>query len=130
MGVDPQDVTLTWGSEQIVTWHRPTALAMQDYITQRHGKPWHEEIGMKISFAEYHLYGTYVNYVAPNNPNIFYSDTHYCKSLWTREQAAKTTVREFCAHLEPPLAAVCIQSLLDADMNTITEIVDTAIAAK
>ena len=129
IGLDPKDITFFWGSEQIVTWHRQTVLDMLNYVSARQGKPWHEAIGRKLNFAEYHLYGTFVIYVQKNNPHIFNSPVLYCKSLWTKEQASQVDVREFCRTLQPQQAAVCIQSLIGADMKTITAIVDEAIAA-
>nr|WP_281432920.1 DUF6492 family protein [Aestuariivirga litoralis] len=131
VGVEPTpDKTAFWGQEQIVTWHRQTVLDMLDYITKLQGKPWHEAIGRKLNFAEYHLYGTYVLYVQKNNPHLFDDELLYCKSLWTRDQAVGVDVREFCLTLAPHQSAVCIQSSLGADIATITSIVDEAIAAK
>ena len=130
LGLNPDDIHIYWGGDQLVTWHRQTVLAMQDFLSRRHNKPWHEAIGMKLNFTEYQLYGTYVLYVQKDNPHIYKDGTIYCKSLWTKEQAATHDVRAFCRDLQPHEAAVCVQSLIGSDMATITAIVNEAIAAK
>lgn len=130
LGFDPKDIRTFWGKDQLVTWHRETVIAMQDFLSKRHGKPWHQAIGKRLGFGEYHLYGTYVLHAQRNNPHVFMSDAVYCKSLWTKKQAASTDLREFCRSLKSPEVAVCIQSLIGSDMATLREIVDAAIAAK
>ena len=99
-------------ADPIITWHPPTAVAMQDYLSQLHKKPWHEAIGSKIMFSEFMLYILFVNYIQKSNPHLYEDNTIYCKTLWSKETAKTTDIADFCSSLEPEQVAVCIQSLI------------------
>ena len=111
-GLSVSEVTKCVYEDQIVTWHRPTAIAMQDYLSKLHNKPWHEAIGAKIMFSEYTLYILFVNYIQKSNPHLYEDNTIYCKTLWTKETAKTTDIADFCSSLRPEQVAVCIQSLI------------------
>ena len=114
--------------DQIMTWHRPTVLAMQDHLSSLHGKPWHEAIGSKLMFSEFQMYALFVEYIQKNNPHIYRDNTHYCKTLWTKELANEVDLADFCSDLEPEHVAVCIQSLIGIKQEVIEKQFETALA--
>jgi Family of unknown function (DUF6492) len=114
-------------ADPIITWHRPTAVAMQDFLSKLHNKPWHEAIGAKIMFSEYMLYIMFVNYIQRTNPHLYEDNTVYCKTLWSKETAKTTDIAEFCSSLEPEQVAVCIQSLIGIPIKVYAEELQHAI---
>ena len=129
-GLSVSEVTKCVYEDQIVTWHRPTAIAMQDYLSKLHNKPWHEAIGAKIMFSEYTLYILFVNYIQKSNPHLYEDNTIYCKTLWTKETAKTTDIAEFCSSLEPEQVAVCIQSLIGIPIKAYADELQKAIQRK
>ncbi len=122
-----RDATKCVYKDPIVTWHRPTAVAMQDYLSKLHNKPWHEAIGSKIMFSEYMLYIMFVNYIQKSNPHLYEDNTIYCKTLWTKEAAKTTDIAEFCSSLGPDQVAVCIQSLIGIPIKVYADELQLAI---
>ena len=116
--------------DPIITWHRSTAVAMQDFLSKLHNKPWHEAIGAKIMFSEYMLYIMFVNYIQKTNPHLYEDNTVYCKTLWSKETAKTTDIAEFCSSLEPEQVAVCIQSLIGIPIKVYAEELQHAIGRK
>jgi Family of unknown function (DUF6492) len=114
-------------ADPIITWHRPTAVALQDYLSKLHNKPWHEAIGAKIMFSEYMLYIMFVNYIQKTNPHLYEDNTVFCKTLWSKETAKTTDIAEFCSSLEPEQVAVCIQSLIGIPIKVYAEELQHAI---
>ena len=126
-GLSVSEVTKCVYEDQIVTWHRPTAIAMQDYLSKLHNKPWHEAIGAKIMFSEYTLYILFVNYIQKANPHLYEDNTIYCKTLWTKETAKTTDIADFCSSLKPEQVAVCIQSLIGIPIDVYAQQLERAI---
>ena len=114
-------------ADPIITWHRETTVAMQEYIFKLHHKPWHEVIGSKIMFSEYMLYILFVNYIQKANPFLYEDNRVYCKTLWTKETAKTTDIAEFCSSLEPEQVAVCIQSLIGIHIDVYAQQLERAI---
>ena len=114
--------------DQIVTWHRPTVMAMQDYLSGLHQKPWHEVIGSKLMFSEFQMYALFVEYVQKDNPFIYRDNTYYCKTLWTKQIAGEVDLANFCADLGPEHVAVCIQSLIGINQGAIEKQFQAALA--
>jgi len=117
LGLNPLETTRLATDDPMVTWHRPTAIALQEYLTELHKRPWHEAIGSKIMFAEFQMYSLFVDYIQKNNPLIYRDNTVYCKTLWTKEQAHETDIETFCTNLTQNQVAVCIQSLIGIDLD-------------
>jgi Family of unknown function (DUF6492) len=126
LGLNLSDLTKFWGDDQIVTWHRETVLALQNFIAAKYHQPWHQAAGWKIHISEYHLYSLFVTDVQRQNPNHFIDNTIYCKGLWSKEDAAKTDILAFCKDLHPPQFVVCVQSLIGADMNILNAAFEAA----
>lgn len=127
LGLSAHEATRCVSEDQFVTWHRATVVAMQDYISKLHKKPWHEAIGSKIMFAEYVLYILFVNYIQKSNPHLYEDNTIYCKTLWTKETAKTTDIADFCSSLDPQQVAVCIQSLIGIPIEAYADELQQAI---
>ena len=130
LGLSASEATKCVYEDQIVTWHRPTAVAMQDYLSKLHSKPWHEAIGAKIMFSEYMLYIMFVNYIQKSNPHLYEDNTIYCKTLWSKETAKTTDIADFCSSLEPQQVAVCLQSLIGIPIKVYAAELQRAIRRK
>jgi Family of unknown function (DUF6492) len=130
LGLSASEATKCAYDDPIITWHRPTAVAMQDYLSKLHNKPWHEAIGAKIMFSEYMLYIMFVNYVQKSNPHLYEDNTIYCKTLWTKEAAKTTDIADFCSSLKPEQVAVCIQSLIGIPIKVYADELQQAIRRK
>ena len=116
--------------DPIVSWHRATAIAMQDYLSKLHQKPWHEAIGSKLMFSEYNLYMLFVNCIQKSNPFLYRDNNIYCKTLWAKEDAKKISVADFCSSLTSEQVAVCLQSLIGIDPALVEQQLDQAIRYK
>lgn len=127
LGLSHDEATRCFYKDPIVTWHRPTAVAMQDYLFELHRQPWHEAIGSTIMFSEYSLYIMFVNYIQKSNPHLYEDNTIYCKTLWTKEAAKTTDIAEFCSSLGPDQVAVCIQSLIGIPIKVYADELQLAI---
>ena len=123
---DIRPTRFAWG-DALVTWHRATVIAMQDYLSKLHHKPWHEAIGSRFMFSEYHLYCLFVNYIQKDNPFLYEDNTVYCKVMWSKEQAKQADVAAFCADLQPEQVAVCIQSLIGLDIKLLQQQFEAAL---
>ena len=126
MGLLPSKVKRCAYDDPFVTWHRPTAIAMQDYLTKLHNRPWHEAIGSKLMFSEFALYIMFVSYIQKSNPFHYEDNTILCKTLWDKEAAKKTDIAAFCSGLAPEQVAVCIQSLLGIDVGLLNQQLNSA----
>ena len=115
-------------NDSIVTWHRPTVIAMQNYLSKLHGKPWHEAIGSRVMFSEYQLYCLFVNHILEDSPFIYRDDTVYAKGLWSKQEAKQTNIAEFISELAPEQVAVCIQSLVGLDIKVLEKQFEIAVA--
>ncbi len=114
--------------DPIVTWHRPTVVAMQNYLTALHHKPWHEAIGSKLMFSEFQMYALFVEYIQKDNPFIYRESSYFTKTLWTKQMASETNLTDFCGDLEANQVAVCIQSLIGINESKIEQQFELALA--
>ena len=129
MGLSIEDVSKLSLTEGIMTWHRPTVLAMQTHLEKLHGKPWQEAIGSKLMFSEYNLYDLFRIYVQTENPALYEDFTEYSKTLSSKEKARSTDLDKFCQNLSPPQVAVRIQSLIGIEAEQLENQFNKAVAA-
>lgn len=127
LGLSGTEVTKISNPDSIVIWHRKTAVAMQDYLSELHHKPWHEAIGSKLMFSEYNLYMLFVKFIQKSNPFHYQDNQLYCKTLWEEKGAREIDVANFCSSLAPEQVAVCFQSALGLDMGLLEQQLDQAI---
>jgi len=129
LGLLPEKVSRFYSGDSIITWHRQTAIAMQEYITSLHKKPWHEAIGSKLMFSEFQLYTLFVEYIQKENPFLYLDETEYCKSLWNKQIAETVDLDDFCKDLGPQQVAVCIQSAIGINQSLLVKQFEQALAS-
>ncbi len=105
-------------------------MKLQNHITERHQRPWHQTVGRKFHISEYHLYSLFVIEVQRQNPHHFNDNTIYCKGLWSKEDAKGVDILTFCREIRPPQFVVCLQSRIGLNTHYAQEAFEEAIAAR
>jgi hypothetical protein len=95
---------------QLVSWHRPTVQAMLARMSEVAGKPWQMAIVDSHHFAEYILYGVYVEHMLKDTLVHVPDLEERCLCSWAFNINNPTGLNNFLSGLKPNHAAVLIQS--------------------
>ncbi len=121
----------TWRHDYIdnlVTWHRPTAILMQNYIADVGDQSWQNILSQSGLISEYTLYGLYVDEIQGNNSNLFLDSNSLCKTRWQEKFSSAEEISEFFSKLSPQHVAVGVQSFIDCNIELLRRQFDLALA--
>jgi Family of unknown function (DUF6492) len=115
----PIDNTATHNTyiDNFITWHRPTVLALRDYIEKVTKRDWYTELGARLDVSEYTLYGLFVDEIQKNNPHHYIDTNFLCKTQWMRQAKTEAEVEAFCQSLEPQQVAIGVQSFAGVNLD-------------
>lgn len=94
----------------ITTWDPGIAAACLARVEAVTHDPWQTAVGRELHFAEYILYGTYVDNFGSAQQRAFPSDRALCLSHWDPTPLDLDAARRFVESLDPTDVAVQVQS--------------------
>ena len=115
--------------DNFVTWHRPTVLAMCDYLARNFNGKWHRALRHRIQFSEYILYGLFVDEVQQTNPHHYVDNLSLCRTQWHRQAMTAQEVETFCTQLPPHVVTVGVQSFAGIELGLLAQQFEKAAAA-
>jgi hypothetical protein len=112
---------------QLITWRRSNLVALQRYIEESVGKPWHIAVSRSLDISEYILYGSFVEHVLGKEQNgHFYDSRDLCHCCWFAYQAQD--LLEGKSTVSPDAVALLVQSNLDFEPSQESAILQAALA--
>lgn len=95
---------------QVITWKRDNVLQLQEYIEQVTHKSWIEAIANSWNFAEYVLYGIFVDRVLKENSGHYWDSQKVSHNYWGSKPLGKEQLQHFFQDIPPECFAVMISS--------------------
>jgi hypothetical protein len=112
--------------DNLVTWHRPTVIAMQNHISNVGNRSWQNVLRVPEMISEYTLYGMYVDEFYSETANFYWADESLCKTKWDSTFRSAAEIDNFFSALSPNHVAVGVQSFIDCKIELLQEQFDIA----
>ena len=96
----------------IVTWRRDHLQEMYEHIRTATGRSWFLAIARQLHFAEYMLYGIFVEHVLGEKAGHFHDDSDVALISWEHEINGEADLDGFFGKLKPEQLAVMLSSKL------------------
>lgn len=94
----------------LVTWHRPTVLAMRDHISKIARTDWRVALAKYYHLSEYSLYGLFVDRVLEDASHLQTDHRPLVCTIWHRTTMNDAALSKFCDEIADFQVAVCVQS--------------------
>lgn len=102
---------------QMVSWYGPNVRNMIKRIEERHNRSWFAVLCNTLHFAEYILYGVYVDFVARDESGHFADDFDLCHCSWHYQIESLKDLEAFLDGLAEKHVAILIQSCLNIEVG-------------
>lgn len=102
---------------QMVSWYGPNVRNMVKRIEERHNRNWFAVLCNTLHFAEYILYGVYVDFVARDESCHFADDIDLCHCSWYYKIESPKDLEIFLDDLAEKHVAILIQSNLNIEVG-------------
>jgi len=113
LGLPPGDYYSADYIDQFVVWRRSVVEGMVARIASTTGRDWRVALARTPEFAEYVLYGMFVERVlGPDAAGVFVEPRSLCHSRWTGRIANAAQEDAFVSELQPDQIACVIQSTI------------------
>jgi hypothetical protein len=95
---------------QLISWRRETVLSLHEHLQERFAVPWQLTLARTFHFAEYILYGVYVEHLLRDTSNHYYAADSLCHSSWVVQFATRDGLAAFISGMRPDQVMAHIQS--------------------
>lgn len=117
LGIEVRDY---FGADYIgpmVSWYKPNLKEMLHRIETVSRRNWFVELANTLYFAEYLLYGIYVDFVAGDKANHFAENNYLCHCHWQHEINTPGDIGSYIDDVKDGHIAILIQSNQGIDVN-------------
>ena len=121
LGLQNREITEYDYVENLIAWHRQTAVDMCNYLEQLHRKNWISAIYGYRLLSEYTLYGLYVDYILKDKSGFEIQDYCMCKTVHYGPAFDGAKLDAFFASLSPRQVAVGFQSTIGFNMESLRQ---------
>ncbi len=107
LGLPPAATPLPEFITHLVSWKRANAVALLDYLDDRHGA-WVRVVANAWNVSEYILYGRFVSDVLDDVGGHYVAETSLCHSYWGAEPLEPREIDSFIDAMHPEQIAVSL----------------------
>ncbi len=107
----------------LVTWRRDHLVQMYEHIHQVTGWSWFLSVAQQLHFAEYILYGTFVDRVLQEDHQHYYDDSDLVLISWEHEIKQQADLEPFFSALQPGHIAMMLSSNLGIPASDYRELI-------
>lgn len=94
----------------LVTWHKPTVLAMRERIAKVSRGDWRRALARNYFLSEYSLYGLFVDRVLTDKSKLRPDHIRLCQSIWKKTTMDDAALSKFCDSVSGAQVAIGVQS--------------------
>jgi Family of unknown function (DUF6492) len=113
--------------DNIVAWHRDTAVALCQHIEDTSGGDWMVTLGRRYIISEYSLYGLFVDRVIADHSHLRGTGQNLCKTVWHGAALTGGALDKFCDGLDADHVAVGFQSFVGVSTEELNSQLQRAI---
>ena len=129
LGLPPRDYSTTLYIDQFVVWRRDIVRLLMARIAETTGRDWRLALARTPQFAEYVLYGLFVDHVlGAQAAGVFATPRSLCHSRWTGALASPAEGDAFVAGLQKDHIAMMIQSTIPVPLHERARLIARAAA--
>lgn len=113
--------------DNIVAWHRDTAMALCRHIEKLSGRGWMAALGRHYIISEYSLYGLFADRLLADRSHLQDTAKTLCKTVWRGNALTGAELDSFCDSLDPGQVAVGFQSFVGVNTDELLSQLQRAI---